>query len=164
MALLTQAEIRKIEKDHAEGVFSALIVSTFRKKGERFSEATLRKYVQVGLLPKSRRVGIKGRNRGSSGLYPVGVIRLINDIKKALEKGATLSEIRVSKVGLQGEIQTLRRSAESTVARFSDAIGGGRGKAATALRKALDGHRKAIEKEIKELEKLAARIDTEGAE
>ena len=34
----------------------------------KFSEATLRKYVQLGLLPRSVRVGRKGKHQGSQGI------------------------------------------------------------------------------------------------
>ena len=97
MALLSATELRRVERDHEDGISSADIVELFSSKGERFSEATLRKYVQLGLLPMSRRVGIRGRHRGSSGLYPVVVVRLINEIKKALE-----SETRVIPVLVEG--------------------------------------------------------------
>ena len=51
--------------------------TTGRPKGVRLSEATFRKYVQAGLLPRSKRVGRKGKHRGSQGLYPVEAVRRI---------------------------------------------------------------------------------------
>src|SRR5687767_9039441 len=111
MSLLSVAEVKRIEGKHAEGISSADAVQVFVQKGERFSEATLRKYVQLGLLPKSRRVGARGRHRGSSGRYPVAIVRIINEVKKALEHGATLEEIRLSRVGLVGEVESLQRQA-----------------------------------------------------
>ena len=92
MGLLTAAELRRIEDKFPAGLGSAQVIALFQEKGERFSEATLRKYVQIGLLPKSHRVGTRGRHRGSRGSYPVVIVRLINDIKRALDGGATLDE------------------------------------------------------------------------
>jgi len=37
------------------------LLDVFPPRGIRFSEATLRKYVQLGLLPRSVRVGQKGK-------------------------------------------------------------------------------------------------------
>ncbi|MEM6733022.1 MAG: hypothetical protein AAF658_15805, partial [Myxococcota bacterium] len=66
MALLSEGELRKLEKKYPTGISSADLVSAFSARGERFSEATLRKYVQLGLLPRSQRIGTQGRHRGSS--------------------------------------------------------------------------------------------------
>ncbi len=60
MSTLQNSELRRIETKYPEGISSAAVVKIFQQKGERFSEATLRKYVQLGLLPTSRRVGIRG--------------------------------------------------------------------------------------------------------
>jgi len=63
--ILGPEEIEKIEKDFAAGVPARTILEIFQPKGVRLSEATFRKYVQAGLLPRSRRVGRKGKHRGS---------------------------------------------------------------------------------------------------
>ena len=65
MEILGPEEIEKIEKDFAAGVPARTILEIFQPKGVRLSEATFRKYVQAGLLPRSRRVGRKGKHRGS---------------------------------------------------------------------------------------------------
>lgn len=69
------------------------VVEVFASRGMRFSEATFRKYVQQGLLPRSRRVGRKGKHRGSMGVYPAKVVRRINAIKKLMAEGYTIEEI-----------------------------------------------------------------------
>ena len=156
MASLTTNELRSIEKQHAQGITSTAIVDIFQRKGERFSEATLRKYVQLGLLPKSRRVGIRGKHRRSSGLYPVVIVRLISEIKKELDKGATLEGIRVSRVGLNSELQVLERATKLVADRFNEAVSAVEPKKLRpAFKKQLDLRRKNLEKEIKEFEKLA---------
>lgn len=159
MSLLSAAELKRIESKHAEGISSADTVQIFVQKGERFSEATLRKYVQLGLLPKSRRVGARGRHRGSSGRYPVAIVRIINDIKRALEQGATLEEIRLSRVGLVGEVESLQRQAVQVMKHFEEAVArqDDRAKRGT-LKKSLDEHRRRLAKEVKELGKLAVKL------
>jgi hypothetical protein len=58
MSILSEAEMKRLESKYSEGIASDAVVKLFQGKGLRFSEATLRKYVQLGLLPVSRRVGI----------------------------------------------------------------------------------------------------------
>jgi DNA-binding transcriptional MerR regulator len=158
MALLSPTELSRIESKYPDGIGSSIVVSLFQKKGERFSEATLRKYVQLGLLPKSRRVGSRGRHRGSRGSYPVAIVRMINDIKTALEAGATLEQIRLSTVGLSGEVDTLNRVANHVLDRFDEAIEQGDATIRADLKKDLAASRKTIQNEIRELEKLAGRL------
>lgn len=159
MALLLAAEVRQIEKQNARGLSSAQIVEIFRSRGERFSEPTLRKYVQVGLLPKSRRVGSRGRHRGSSGLYPVTCVRQINEIKRALEQGATLDEIRTSQVGLSGEVRQLERVGDQVLQRFSEAASRCLSEAQRdKLTMLLDRRRRSLAREIRELDAFALRV------
>jgi hypothetical protein len=49
-----------LEEEHADGLTAAQIVEAFTARGVHLSEATFRKWVQLGLLPRSRRVGRKG--------------------------------------------------------------------------------------------------------
>jgi len=120
--------------------------------------------VQLGLLPKSKRVGSRGRHRGSSGRYPVAIVRLINDVKRALDGGATLEEIRVSSVGLDGELEALQRSAEQVMNRFEEAIRlqSDRSKR-SVLKKALDKHRRTLAKETRDLGRLAGKLGDTSA-
>jgi len=106
---LEPEQLEQIERDHAGGLSARQIVEFFQPLGTRLSEATFRKYVQVGLLPRSRRVGQKGLHRGSQGLYPVGAVRRINVIKKMMAEGVTLEEIRRSFVYFRNEIEELER-------------------------------------------------------
>ena len=122
MGLLSAADIKRLEKKYAGGISSADVVDVFKGRGERFSSATLRKYVQLELLPKSIRVGEPGRHRGSAGLYPASVVRQVNEIKRALDAGASLEEIRLGALGLSGELHSLRRVAESVLQRYQESI------------------------------------------
>ena len=70
----TDEELAQLERKHSAGITSAELIALVTARGFKFSEATLRKYVQLGLLPRSRRVGRKGMRRGSVGLYPPQII------------------------------------------------------------------------------------------
>jgi DNA-binding transcriptional MerR regulator len=107
--LLGPDEIERIERDFATGLPARAILEIFRPKGVRLSEATFRKYVQAGLLPRSRRVGKKGKHRGSQGVYPVEAVRRINAIKKMMAEGMTLEDIKRSFVFFKNHIDQVDR-------------------------------------------------------
>jgi hypothetical protein len=92
--LLSEQELRRIEEQHPDGLTSQQIVDLFLGRGVRFSEATLRKYVQLDLLSRSRRVGRKGKHRGSQGLYPAATVRRIHLIKRMMGESYTIEEVR----------------------------------------------------------------------
>jgi len=115
MELLGPAEIARIERDHARGLSAGKILEIFRPRGVRLSEATFRKYVQAGLLPRSRRVGRKGKHRGSHGLYPVESVRRINAIKKMMAAGLTLEDIKRSFVFFKNAIDQVERGLGETL-------------------------------------------------
>ncbi|MBX3161975.1 MAG: MerR family transcriptional regulator [Deltaproteobacteria bacterium] len=92
--ILTEEELRAIETTYAEGITAVQIVDVFTSRGIKFSEASFRKYVQQGLLPRSKRVGRKGKHRGSLGVYPAKTIRRINSVKRLMVEGYTIEEIQ----------------------------------------------------------------------
>ncbi|MCP4445260.1 MAG: MerR family transcriptional regulator [Myxococcales bacterium] len=92
--LLSDDELRDIQAKYENGMTAVQIVEVFVSRGVRFSEASFRKYVQQGLLPRSRRVGRKGKHRGSLGVYPVKAIHRINVIKSLMNDGYTIEEIQ----------------------------------------------------------------------
>ena len=93
-ALLGEDELRAIETAHADGLTAVQAVDAFTSRGIKFSEASFRKYVQQGLLPRSRRVGRKGKHKGSLGVYPPKTIRRINTVKQLMVDGYTIEEIQ----------------------------------------------------------------------
>jgi hypothetical protein len=93
MSEIDQATLEQIEREHDRGLTSAEILAVFAEHGIPLSEATLRKYVQIGLLPRSVRVGRKGKHQGSQGLYPVGVVRQILRIKAMMAQSYTIEQI-----------------------------------------------------------------------
>ncbi len=104
MELLRPEEIERIEREYAQGLPVGVIVDLFAAKGVRLSEATFRKYVQAGLLPRSRRVGKKGKHQGSQGLYPVSAVRRMNAIRQMMAQGLTLEDIKASFVVFKNHI------------------------------------------------------------
>jgi hypothetical protein len=107
--LLPERELDVIERDHGDGLTSAQVVELFRARGVKLSEATFRKYVQLGLLPRSRRVGRKGKHQGSMGLYPATVVRRINAIKRMMAESYTIEEIQRSFLRFKDEIEAVER-------------------------------------------------------
>lgn len=94
ISVLGEEELRAIEGVYADGVTAVQIVEVFTTRGIKFSEASFRKYVQQGLLPRSKRVGRKGKHRGSLGVYPAKTIRRINTVKQLMADGHTIEEIQ----------------------------------------------------------------------
>ncbi len=92
--LLDDEELRAIEGVYAEGITATQVVEVFTSRGIKFSEASFRKYVQQNLLPRSRRVGRKGKHRGSLGVYPAKTVRRINTVKRLMSEGHTIEEIQ----------------------------------------------------------------------
>jgi DNA-binding transcriptional MerR regulator len=114
-------DVRRLERAHPDGLSAAAVVELLRQRGVLLAEATFRKYVQLGLLPRSRRVGRKGKHRGSHGLYPAACVGRIAEIKSLMEAGLTLEEIqRSATAGL--ELDSLRRSAEAIFVRLEQEL------------------------------------------
>jgi hypothetical protein len=107
--LISDRELDAIEKAHPDGLSSAQVVELFSARGIKMSEATFRKYVQLGLLPRSRRVGRKGKHQGSMGLYPPTVVRRVNAIKRMMGESYTIEEIQRSFLRFKDEIEAIER-------------------------------------------------------
>jgi len=58
-------EFDALELQYAQGISAGQIVEFFAPRGVKLAQATFRKYVQLGLLPRSRRVGEKGSSARS---------------------------------------------------------------------------------------------------
>ncbi len=109
MDYMDQTEIERVERERAAGITSGEVVRLFESKGARLSASTFRKYVQVGLLPRSRRVGRKGKHTGSTGLYPVSVVRRIAVIKRMMAEGYTVEDIRGSFVTVANRLEDVEK-------------------------------------------------------
>lgn len=112
---MTSRALAEIERAHPDGLSSRQILDLFERHGERLSEATLRKYVQLGLLPRSRRVGQKGKHRGSRGIYPVEVVRRVDEIRRAMENGHTLESLSRAAHAVRAKLSLVRVAVEETI-------------------------------------------------
>jgi DNA-binding transcriptional MerR regulator len=116
--LLSEEQLQEIERTSPDGLTSRQIVDVFTARGVRFSEATLRKYVQLGLLPRSVRVGLKGKHQGSHGVYPAIVVRRVNLVKAMMAENLTIEEIQRSFVRFKDEIDGIEKSLRELMTGF----------------------------------------------
>ncbi len=120
---LSEAQIREIEQASPQGLTSQELIAVFSDHAIKFSEATLRKYVQLGLVPRSRRVGRKGKHLGSRGVYPVRAVRRINTIKTLMAERYTIEEIQARFLTFKDRIETLDEALSELTRLFEDRIG-----------------------------------------
>src|SRR5688572_16546948 len=147
--LLEDAELMEIERSFPQGLTSRQIVDLFESRGIRFSEATLRKYVQLGLLPRSIRVGRKGKHRGSCGLYPANVVRRVNVVKGMMAEDLTIEEIQRSFIRFKDEIDTIEKGLRDLISSFERQAKG----------PTLEGEqRRELEREINEAKRAAGEL------
>jgi DNA-binding transcriptional MerR regulator len=147
--LLEDREIDEIERSWPDGMTSRQIVDVFETRGIRFSEATLRKYVQLGLLPRSVRVGRKGKHRGSCGLYPSHVVRRVNVVKGMMAEDRTIEEIQRSFVRFKDDIESVEKHLRELISGFE--------REAKVSAVAADGRRD-LEREITEAKRAAGEL------
>jgi len=99
-----------LERQYASGLTSSDLIDVCAAHGIQLSEATLRKYVQLGLLPRSVRVGRKGKHKGSLGMYPVRAIRQLVRIKEMMAENYTIEEIRRDFLFVRTDIEQLEQT------------------------------------------------------
>lgn len=146
-SVLEEPELQEIERMWPDGLSSRQIVDVFESRGVRFSEATLRKYVQLGLLPRSVRVGRKGKHMGSVGIYPSNVVRRVNVVKKMMADNHTIEDIQRAFVRFKDDIDAVEVGLRELISGFE--------------REARDANlptarRQSLEKEIGEARKAAS--------
>lgn len=122
----SEGELDALEQSRPEGLSTQEVVAIFGGRGDRLSEATFRKYVQLGLLPRSVRVGRKGKHRGSQGLYPTTVVRQIDLIRRLMGQGYTIQEIQEDFRFLGGDIDGAERQLAELLATIEQAVTKGR--------------------------------------
>jgi DNA-binding transcriptional MerR regulator len=120
MDYLDLAEIERVERERSAGITSGEVVRLFESRGARLSASTFRKYVQAGLLPRSWRVGRKGKHTGSTGLYPVSVVRRIAVIKRMMAEGYTVEDIRGSFVTVANRLEDVEKGLSELVRELGD--------------------------------------------
>jgi DNA-binding transcriptional MerR regulator len=158
--LLTEAELEALEAEHAEGITSAQLVAIFAERDVRLSEATFRKYVQRGLLPRSRRVGRKGKHRGSLGVYPAKTVRRVNAIKRLMGEGYTIEEIQDRFLRYTDLIEVLEESVEDVFVAFDSDLANPRfdTKARRSLKKEIAEARKTADDLLRRVGGLSERL------
>ena len=110
MQRITDELLDRLEREHPQGITSQEILDTLAGYDVKFSEATLRKYVQLGLLPGASGSGARGKHQGSQGMYPATVIRRIQRIRDMMAESLTIEEIQREFLFVRGEIEDLERS------------------------------------------------------
>jgi DNA-binding transcriptional MerR regulator len=115
-------KLHQVEQHYAGGITSAELLELFAELEVNLSEATLRKYVQLGLLPRSVRVGRKGKHRGSQGVYPVAVVRQILRIKEMLAENLTIEQIQRDFLFMRSDLQQLEQTLASIFSTLSGVV------------------------------------------
>lgn len=119
---LSEEKLAGFERTSPRGVTVQQIIDVFVVNGTPITEATFRKYVQVGLLPRSVRVGRKGKSRGSQGLYPATVVRRIDAVRRLMGQGYTIDQIQREFLFVRSELEELSRTLERLYAGLERAL------------------------------------------
>jgi len=161
---LLEASLRELERTRPDGLTSAEILDLLATSGMSFSEATLRKYVQIGLLPRSVRVGQKGKHLGSRGLYPTEVVRRIALIKALMAERYTIEDIKQRLLFLSVDIDKLEASLRAILTKIRERAPSdlGSGKVALLHQKGTRADIRAIERLGRELMERLRKLDRES--
>jgi hypothetical protein len=156
---LGEEDLARIERANPAGLTSQSILDALDGTKFKISEATLRKWVQLGLLPRSVRVGRKGKHQGSQGVYPISVLRQIVKIKEMMASDYTIEEIQreflFARADIEDAERTLTRAIgglEGAIAERVDAV------AAKALRRDLDEARELARRLLEKLTTIESRL------
>ncbi len=141
-----ERDLARVHETFPRGLTSKEVVQFFQDRGVRLSEATFRKYVQLGLLPRSKRVGRKGRHKGSTGIYPVKILHRIWRIRELMEEGYTIEEIKRSLMRYRGRIDDVEQSLAELFGEFERELDAVRFDS---------GRRKAVRREMREAREMA---------
>jgi DNA-binding transcriptional MerR regulator len=154
-------EFDALETENPGGISAGQIVEFFMPRGVKLAQATFRKYVQLGLLPRSRRVGEKGKHRGSKGLYPASAVRRIHLIKSLMDEGMTLEDIRRSFVFFRGQLDGVERSLDELFAALDHSIAEKpelKPSRRKELERLLEGSRQKAQQFVKDIERTVSEI------
>jgi hypothetical protein len=147
--LLSERDLEAIERAHPDGMTAAQVVEVFNQRGVKLSEATFRKYVQLGLLPRSRRVGRKGKHQGSMGLYPATAVRRVNAVKQMMADAYTIEDIQKSFLRFKDEIEAVERGLKDVFTGFEREL---------RSPEFDPGRRKTLSREIEDARKVAGEL------
>ncbi|GAC1590884.1 MAG: hypothetical protein NVS3B20_17220 [Polyangiales bacterium] len=156
---LTDETITRIEAMHPAGLTSQGILDALDGTEFKISEATLRKWVQLGLLPRSVRVGRKGKHQGSQGMYPAAIVRQVKRIKEMMALDFTIEEIQREFLFARADIEESARVLAKAIEGLDRAIAERAGApAAKGLRRDLDDVRALAGKLVDDLTIIEERL------
>ena len=160
--LLSDAEIDALEATYPDGITAVQVVELFTSRDVRFSEASFRKYVQLGLLPRSRRIGRKGKHRGSMGVYPAKTVRRINEIKRLMADGYTIEEIQAQFLRFTDTLETLEEGFSELFSRLEEEVAEPRfdNQARRSIAREMKDARQAADDLLARLDGLSRRVAT----
>ena len=148
-----------IERQSPGGLTSVEILDVFARHGVPLSEATLRKYVQLGLLPRSVRVGRKGKHQGSQGVYPVSVVRTIVTIKRMMAEDMTIERIANDFLFIRNDVAELERTLNDIFSKLDGVIRDRKNdKGAQAAQRDISGARAQSRDLVARLEAIEAKL------
>jgi hypothetical protein len=161
---IDEAALDRLEGEHTEGLSSAEILAFFEQSGIKFSEATLRKYVQLGLLPRSVRVGHKGKHQGSTGMYPATVVRQILRIKEMMAEDLTIEQIQREFLFVRGNIEELERVLDRIWSTLDQSAkdNAAKGPAGRAVSQEVTGAKALARDLVRKLEAIEARLTAQA--
>jgi DNA-binding transcriptional MerR regulator len=160
-------EFDRLEAQFPQGLSAGQIVEFFAPRGVKLAQATFRKYVQLGLLPRSRRVGEKGKHRGSHGLYPASSVRRIHLIKSLMDEGLTLEDIRRSFVYFRGQLDGIERGIDELLVSLEKSLAERqelKPQRRKELEKLLQETRRQSEQFVKDFEEAVAQVTARDKE
>lgn len=150
-------ELDELERSHPSGMSVHEIVAACTANGDRLTEATFRKYVQLGLLPRSVRVGKKGKHRGSQGLYPASIVRQVQRLRKLMAQGFTIDEIQSRSLVVGSEVGALGREIERVLGQLERAPSGD-----SLVRRELDEARRLSLSLVEKLRAIERRLNLQA--
>lgn len=160
---ISEEDFHTLERRYPRGLTSGDLLDVCAHHGLQLSEATLRKYVQLGLLPRSVRVGRKGKHKGSLGLYPVRTIRRLARIKQMMSQSYTIEQIRRDFLFMRADIEQLEDVLSSVFRSLFGVLAerGRSGVTSVAVRDVKDAQRQG-EQLIAQLSSLECRLTSAG--
>jgi hypothetical protein len=158
MSPIDDGTLANLEQRYASGLTSGELIDVCGSHGIQLSEATLRKYVQLGLLPRSVRVGRKGKHKGSLGLYPARSIRQLVRIKEMMAKSYTIEEIRRDFLFVRTDIEQLEETLGCIFQALAKALKQRRQETSTVVVREVNQARKQSRELVTQLSSIESRL------
>ena len=158
MSPIDDGTLANLEQQYASGLTSSELIDVCASHGIQLSEATLRKYVQLGLLPRSVRVGRKGKHKGSLGLYPARSIRQLVRIKEMMAKSYTIEEIRRDFLFVRTDIEQLEETLGCIFQALAKALKQRRQETSTVVVREVNQARKQSRELVTQLSSIESRL------